>query len=174
MGPLAPGNAKRLCIAIVFALLFTWRGAGSLFAVVDEIASVERSDWKQALTATQDERIRRGLAFWEKRYGFEVGREASLFSALRQEVPPEGEIWFVTAREPKAMSAWSHLRVLLHPRRFEWTPAIPADWKESTSGLHADFFILEYGGTSGRLDDSFEAVARGDDYVLWRFVGGGG
>lgn len=155
----------------LLVVFLAWRGGASLVALVGQSLEVRPRDLAQALTLDEAGRIRRELARQERQAGLEPGREHRLYRALRRFVPEDGEVHFVAERELKQALAFSHMQVLLYPRRFHHHRAIPDDWR-AVLKLDERFYLLEYEWPPhGGLDDDFELLAQGADFRLWHYTG---
>jgi hypothetical protein len=159
---------KRRLVGLLVAVLLAWRGAASALSLVRElVARGAPADLGAALTLSEDERIRRGLATLEERFlaearalspeerarrgvapqaegfGLVLGREQALLAALRAHARPGDEVLVVGARTPANGWTYSHVRVLLWPQRLAPVQELPADLNPALAGLRPGTLIAE-------------------------------
>lgn len=155
----------------VLVLLVVAGGAAAALRLGREALDLSAADLRAALTLDEEARIERELARWEHQAGLPPGREVLLYRAVRDHVPAGATVHFVAGRELKPALAFTHLFVLLYPRRFVATPAVPPDWR-TLLRRDPDLWLLELDQpeTPG-LGEVFEPIAAGEDFRLWRCRG---
>ena len=162
-----------LAAALVIGL--GWRALTSATDLAREVTSQPLGRLWAGVSAGHEERVRLTL-----------GREYELYEAVRAHVEA-GQPLFVLgpleledqiAHEPASLRTkivFSQLSALLYPLDvLPWQPGTDPSKIAQYSGPLTPF-ALDLGSNAGiAWEESFDAVARGDDYVLWRWRGGGG
>jgi len=162
---------KRTVVGLLVLAVLAWRTGASLLAIAREVFAPGRGgDLAAALTAGEEERLRRGLAALEERFvrearalppaerarrgvgseaadfGIVRGRELALVQALRRlEPPPPGAVLFVAPRN--AVNGWtySHVRVLVWPVAIEPVQELPDDPGAAAASLAPGTVVVELG-----------------------------
>ena len=145
-----------------------WQGALAAVGLVAEASSSIPRLASTPLRIDGLERIRRALAKSERDADLREGRQWALYQALLEHVPVAGEVHFVTPREVPGIQAFSNLKVLTYPRRFQAYRELPANWQTVLKPV-PDLFVLEYlVPWTESLPFAFDRVAEGSDFRLWR------
>lgn len=153
---------------IAFALLFlafvVWRGGLAIAACGRELASIRDGSLRNALTWSEEERIRSTLAARDVRVGLPRGMQYELYRAVMDHVEPEGLI-HALAEPGRGKNVLAPLHFLVFPRiviRLEELPRVDAP-------LGAHVYALDFGGAhEAELAATCDVVARGASWSLWR------
>ncbi len=157
-------NQKRLGFALFLFLL--WRAAAAADELARRIRGGGGTAVRQALTFSEDERIRATLDRQQLDKGLDrpAGYLHELYSVLRDEVP-SGAWIFAVEKDGLDELGLSALRFLLYPRLLYIQRRISGDelpWRPERT------YVLDFGGSQeSELEEHFEPVARGPDWALW-------
>jgi hypothetical protein len=166
---------KKLVCSALFLLFLLWRGGSAIADLVREVRGTKLDELRAALTLSEDARLRRELAIWAKKVDLPAGHYARLYDALREHVPDDGVIALVCKDQPlRRALTYTHLTVLLFPRRIHVMEELPNNWEQALPALGAHGYVLEYlAPPNPSVASSCDLVASSDDFRLWRFRGSG-
>lgn len=150
-------SVHRKVLAVAFCVFLAWRTAASLVSLAGEIRSYDVRSIMDALSLTQEERIQRTLK-----------GDYAIFELLRQKVPEDGLVLFVTGSTLPTVQRALRIGLLLYPPRFapvaRLLPLPPGDARTSDAPVFAVDLVGEETPAS-----SWELVERQESFRLWRY-----
>jgi len=165
--------------SVAFVAFLGWNAGVGGRMLLREVTPSDAADWKAALTLGERQRVERWLARNEARYGFRPGYPLELLERIETLVPEDGivnlmgpfphtENGVIVGADPAA-GVFPILQALCYPRLFQPLLEIPPGWPRGAEDYDPRIHILTFAAErSCELGPTFERIARGPDYVLWR------
>ncbi|MAE77815.1 MAG: hypothetical protein CMJ85_13210 [Planctomycetes bacterium] len=162
---------KRIIGSILFVVLLAWWGRGSLWSLGDELIRGGVRPLRDAVTMSEDARIKRELANRGRIEKKPHGYYWDMFTAMRAHVPSDGTVLLVlqSPEDPLHFVTTTHMTVLLFPRRFYAGGSVPPQWRATGQAIGDKLFVGWCGvKPDAALAPSFTERARSASFVLWQ------
>ncbi len=157
------GRSFRNAALVLLALYATAR-------LVQRFVSAPWQERLDALSLSFDERMDRAMAAGERQFGMQAGQEAELWRALRDKLPNDAVCFLVGQESPRQILSYSHLVVLLAPRRIYPLAALPPDWQGKAEDYGSRLFLIAIEASRAiDLSKSCDQIAEGALFRVWRF-----
>lgn len=154
----------RLSLAALF-LLLVWRGSASAWALLAELAAGRGEHLAQALTASEEERIRFTLTQQDGAQELPRGYHDELLRAILAHVEPSGQIVTLRRRGMPRERNLAALNALVFPRTFlRVLGSAAGDWLPPPGTVVLDFDDE----LRAELAPRMQVLARGSNWALWR------